>query len=95
MRYNEALRPQTTDEHIDRITFDDGTFLEYNSSTQTLKVNCTGTLTLQAQTLNMEADAINIRGPVTQTGGDLKSDGKSLQNHRHQDSLGGNTSAPQ
>jgi phage baseplate assembly protein V len=95
MLYTSALSPPTTDEQIDRIAFNDGTLLEYDSSTRTLQVQCTGTLKLQAQSLTLEASSISIMGPVTQTGGDLTSDGKSVQKHQHRDSLGGNTSAPQ
>jgi phage baseplate assembly protein V len=34
-------------------------------------------------TLFLEAAAIKIKGPVTQTGGDMTSDGVSAQGHKH------------
>ncbi|QIB08979.1 hypothetical protein GZ982_29975 (plasmid) [Pseudomonas fluorescens] len=40
------------------------------------------------------ASALSVQGPVTQTGGDITSDGISVQQHPHTDSMGGRTTAP-
>jgi len=54
---------------------------------ENIKVTSGGTLTLAAQ-------AINIEGPVTQTGGDMTSDGISAQKHIHTETSK-KTKAPQ
>jgi hypothetical protein len=46
-----------------------------------------------ATALGIEA-TVTIKGAVTQTGGDITSDGISVQEHPHRDSLNGQTSPP-
>lgn len=46
-----------------------------------------------ATALSMKGETA-IEGAVTQTGGDITSDGVSVQNHPHTDSMNGQTSAP-
>ncbi|WP_426237508.1 hypothetical protein [Pseudomonas sp. TWP3-2] len=52
------------------------------------------TLVLTADSIAAIAAALTINGPVTQTGGDITSDGISVQKHPHKDSLNGLTSKP-
>jgi hypothetical protein len=49
---------------------------------------------LTAEAIASIAKAHGIEGPVEQTGGDFLSDGVSVQNHPHNDSLNGRTSKP-
>lgn len=49
---------------------------------------------LTPESIAAMADAHTVKGPVTQTGGDFTSDGISVQNHPHKDSLNGMTSKP-
>ncbi|NWA11919.1 hypothetical protein [Pseudomonas gingeri] len=57
-------------------------------------------LTLSGSSVLALAEALDltgktaIKGPVTQTGGDMTSDGVSVQEHDHQDSLNGKSSPP-
>ncbi|MBV4524390.1 hypothetical protein KVG88_30410 [Pseudomonas sp. SWRI74] len=51
-------------------------------------------LKLTPETIAKIAAAHNIKGPVTQTGGDITSDGISVQEHPHRDSMNGQTSPP-
>lgn len=48
-----------------------------------------------AQAISEQADAITIKGPVTQTGGDMTSDGVSAQHHKHPTAAPGPASEPQ
>lgn len=52
-------------------------------------------LALTGDSLMQVAAAIGIQGPVTQTGGDMTSDGKSVQHHTHPGDSGGTTGEPQ
>ena len=52
------------------------------------------TITLTPEQLAMAAAAIAAKGPVTQTGGDMTSDGVSVQLHKHTGNLNVPTSAP-
>ena len=68
----------------DLIQFNDGTRIEYNSATQELDIYSAKNITITAANqLNLAASHTSIASPVTQTGGDMTSDGFSLQNHTH------------
>ena len=94
MLYTDVLKPDNSDAHLDSITFDDGTQITYDSQQHALSVHCHKALRLQAETLHLKAKAITMEGPIKQQGGDITSEGVSVQKHAHKDSLGGNTSKP-
>ena len=82
--WSNTVPPYTADENVDGIKFNDGTLVEYNSQSQALKVKCVGNVTIEADgTLKLKSPSIEIDGPVTQTGGDMTSDGISAQTHKH------------
>ena len=95
MSYTDALTPDSGDAHLDNITFTDGTEITYDSQQHTLHVHCLKKLHLQADTLHLQAHAITIDGPIKQQGGDITSQGVSVQKHTHKDALGGDTGKPQ
>ena len=95
MSYTDALTPDSGDAHLDKITFNDGTEITYDSQQHTLHVHCQNKLHLQADTLHLQANAITIDGPIKQQGGDITSQGVSVQKHTHKDALGGDTGKPQ
>ena len=78
-----------------RVTFADGTVCEYDRAAHalnitvpesggTVTVNTGGEIVLSADTqITLNAPQIVIEGPVTQTQGDITSDGVSLQTHTH------------
>jgi len=50
----------------------------------TVMIKSTGSATIQAAAgLTLQASALTIQAPVTQTGGDMTSDGISVQKHTH------------
>ena len=76
--------PYRNDRHIDGIRFNDGTTVEYNSQSGKLLIDAKGDVEIKAAgTLSLTAELIEISGPVTQTGGDITSDGVSVQEHTH------------
>lgn len=77
MLYTESLPAPSDDEAVDLIQFNDGALVEYNSATGDMLFKAKNSLT-------WEAPRHVIKGPVTQTGGDMTSDGVSAQNHRHE-----------
>ena len=91
MLYSNAVDSPLTDAegNIDLIQFDDGTKLEYDSSSSTLTVDATSKITIKAsEMLTLEAPNISIKGEVTQTDGDITSDGISVQKHTHKQTKG-------
>ncbi len=74
--YTNTLTAPNVDPDVDLIQFEDGSYIEHNASANTLKVHAAGEMTLSYTHLHLE-------GPVTQTGGDMTSDGISAQNHTH------------
>lgn len=87
---------------LDVITFNDGTQVQYDSKNKALSVDCVGEISIKggkdidieaSSTLSFKAASINMQGPVTQTGGDITSDGVSTQLHIHQ-GKNGKTSGP-
>ena len=84
MLYTESLNALTDDPDIDLIQFENGASVSHNITSGVMKVICKGDLTLDvAGTLTQKASAHIIEGPVTQTGGDMTSDGISAQQHTH------------
>ena len=84
MLYTESLDAPTDDPDIDLIQFENGASVSHNITSGVMKVICKGDLTLDvAGTLTQKASAHIIEGPVTQTGGDMTSDGISAQQHTH------------
>lgn len=84
--------------------FEDGTKIEYDRSSSTLiadlgssKIEATKDhilLQVGGSGIEITAAGVSIIGAVTQTGGDMKSDGKSVQHHTHTGDSGGTTSEP-
>lgn len=73
----------------DLVQFNDGTRIEYDTKTQTLDVYSAKNITLTAANhLNLAASHTFIKSPVTQTGGDMTSDGISAQFHTHPQNSG-------
>ena len=94
--------PPSHDPDREQIVFDDGTLIEYHSGNpSTLRVNCTGSVEItSAQQVSIQATTIqligqvHIQGPVTQTGGDITSEGHGLQAHHHISNIPGKPSSP-
>lgn len=84
MLYRDTLPPPSTSPTVDRIQFDDGSYVEHNADDGSLSIHATGQLTLSSNSqLTLQAPAHHIIGPVTQNGGDMTSDGISAQHHTH------------
>lgn len=83
MMYTDNFGSPSTDADIDVIQFDDGSTIEHNAAAHTLKIHSAGELTLSGT-------AIKMLGPVTQTGGDMTSDGVSAQHHKTTGVVAGN-----
>lgn len=76
MLYTDAIASPSTDEEIDLIQFDDGSYIKHNHTARLLEFHSAGELKLSGE-------QITIVGPVTQSGGDMTSDGISAQHHTH------------
>ena len=73
----------------DLIQFNDGTRIEYNSATHELDIYSAKNITITAANhLRLAASHTFIASPVTQTGGDMTSDGISAQHHVHPQNSG-------
>lgn len=72
-----------------RIEFPDGAKLFYDTEGGTLNFESPATVKIKAPSIELEADGIIFKGPVTQTGGDITSDSDviastvSLKTHKH------------
>jgi phage baseplate assembly protein V len=83
MCFTQAIST-SNDEDLDEIEFNDGTRVSYSSATKSLEMYSVGNVHLEADgNLTLKASAIGIDGPVTQVGGDMTSDGISVQSHDH------------
>lgn len=78
--YSEVDQPAVQNKHKRQMKFKDGTFIEYDTSNQTLTINAQGPININA------TGNINIQG-------DIIADGISLKNHTHTD-LHGVTATP-
>ncbi len=98
MLYTDKHQPASFDPALDVIQFNDGTTIQYDSAQKTLTFSSAGDIDLIAeQNINIQAGntvqstatnhitegEVGIHGPVTQTGGDITSDGISTQHHKH------------
>ncbi len=83
--YTNTLGPTTSEAHLDAIEFQDGTRITYDSNRHALSVTCVGAINLKATTIKLTADAVQITRPVSQSDGDIESEGISVQNHVHPD----------
>lgn len=68
--YSESVPPPVKSEFKRHMAFEDGTFLEYDSKTHTLTIDCKGPIHLKS------------KGNILVTG-DVIADGISLKNHTH------------
>lgn len=75
MLYTDAFNTPSDDPDIDLIQFDDGSYIKHTHSANKLEFHSAGELRLSGE-------SIRILGPVTQTGGDMTSDGVSAQHHK-------------
>ena len=74
---------------IDLIKFNDGTFIEYDSAAKKMTLSSVGDIDIiAAKNLSLKASQTNIASPVTQTGGDMTSNGISAQKHMHTQNAG-------
>lgn len=76
MLYTNTLNSPSDDPNIDLIEWNDGAKIEYNIATGDMHIKAMGKIT-------HEAKHHFIKGGVTQTGGDMTSDGVSAQHHKH------------
>ncbi len=84
MLYTQALDAPSADPDSDLIAFTNGAVLSHNVVSGAMNITCQGNLTMDvAGTLTLNAAGHTITGPVTQTGGDITSDGISAQQHTH------------
>lgn len=96
MLYTDNLPAPESDPDLDLIEFENGAAISHDISNGAMVVTCTGDLTIEvAGTLSLNASNHVIDGPVDQNGGDLTSDGISVQKHIHPESIGSNTEGPQ
>jgi len=84
MLYTETLNAPSNDPDIDLIEFTNGAHLSHNVVSGDMTITCKGNLSIDvAGTLTLSAQAHIITGPITQSGGDITSDGISAQHHTH------------
>ncbi len=76
MLYTQDLDAPSDDPNIDLIQFNGGSFLKHNASNNSIHIHAAGKMTFSY-------DRLYLQGPVTQTGGDMTSDGTSAQHHKH------------
>ncbi|KZX00999.1 hypothetical protein JL49_08050 [Pseudoalteromonas luteoviolacea] len=114
--YTTEFHSPSISEHMDVLTFNDGTHIQYDSENSVFDVNCAKDVTINIAgnvtahvvgdvvatvdgstsitsagdfnieaggNFNVKASQTNIESPVTQTGGDMTSDGISAQKHLH------------
>lgn len=84
MLYTASRDAPAVDPNIDVIAFDNGASVRHDAASGAMTIVCKGDLTLEVSgTLTQKASAHRIEGPVTHTGGDIRSDGISAQRHTH------------
>lgn len=77
------------------INLDSGKVININAGDSINLVVGGTSIKLTASDIQQAAAAIGIKGPVTQTGGDMTSGGKSVQHHTHPSAPPGPPSEPQ
>lgn len=86
--YNDNDSAPASNADVWRYAFKDGSYLTHNRAS--------GQMHLHGSTqLIFSSPDILMRGPVTQTGGDMTSDGISAQHHIHPESIGVETGEPE
>lgn len=106
---SQGINPPSNNPDIDRIEFDDGTFIEHDINTHRLTLSAmnemnlvANTLNLSAQTLNLSANTMNVNvgnthwsGNIHHSSGDLQSNNVSVHQHTHKENgAGSNTNTP-
>jgi len=100
----QNITPPTVDPSIDQIKFNDGTFIEYDSSNKVLTANSVGTINFNAPVINAVCDEFSIdtktlsinasttswSGNVGHGGGDFRSNDVSVKYHNHKENGSGN-----
>lgn len=76
MLYTQAIDTPSENPEIDLIEFNGGSYLKHNATDNSIHIHAAAEMTLSYSHLYMQ-------GPVTQTGGDMTSDGISAQHHTH------------
>ncbi|EAK5645208.1 phage baseplate assembly protein V [Campylobacter coli] len=66
--YQEKHRAKNTDENTFNIDFEDGTHLEYNSKTSTLKLDVTKDINIVCINANIKADKVLVDSPSIDLG---------------------------
>lgn len=74
--YSDTIAAPENNQDIDLIQFNNGDVISHDNATGNTLFKVKGNLTL-------DANAVFIKAPVTQTGGDITSDGISSQHHTH------------
>ncbi len=94
--HSPALPPPATDPNLDLIQFNDGTRISYRSGpSPALTIQTDAPISLHtSSTLTLSAAHIQINGPITQTSGDITSDGIGLQAHHHTGAKAGLPTSP-
>ena len=98
MLYTHALDTPSKDPDTDVIEFTNGARLSHHAGSGDMRLTCQGNLSIEVTgTLTLTAGGHRLIGPVTQSGGDLTSDGISVQRHTHSGVKPGssNSGAPQ
>ncbi|MBO8136808.1 MAG: phage baseplate assembly protein V [Desulfotomaculum sp.] len=81
--YSEKDKPPVADSNKRHITFSDGTVIEYDRKTSTLKVDVKGPINIVTTgQVEITASGITVNGNITATG-DVKAGGVSLKTHVH------------
>lgn len=96
MLYTSALDAPADDPDVDVISFENGAAISHNAATGDMNITCKGDFILDVSGVFVQkALAHVVEGPVEQTGGDMTTDGLSIQNHTHPESIGVVTGGPE
>ncbi len=98
----DNILPSTQDENIDRIDFNDGTRIEYDSEAHHLIITAVDQTTINTQVFNLNAETANLfigttnwQGDTTHGGGNFISNNVSVSEHNHKENgAGSNTDNP-
>lgn len=77
--YNEVDTPPDNNGKLHKIAFSDGTIIEHDSEKGETKVSSTGSISLSAPTITVNADSLTVNGGS----GDVVVNGVSLVGHTH------------
>lgn len=101
MLYSNDLAAPDSNPDLDVVVFEDGTRIEYDSSSGKLTIDCVGDVdvrtpsrvTIDSPETEILGD-LDVLGNISVTGGDVTADGISLKNHIHTGDSGSDTSPP-